>query len=115
MTYSVMASQDESPGAGGYLPPLGSPAELTRECVAYLLEVVRQRPQGRQMQSGIAAAARVLEWAKWREERDATPEEALAALMGSPEKALEWMRRMVPRLEAKLALEAPVAKEDGDG
>lgn len=94
---------------GSLLPDL-DPSALSQECVGYLLEVVRQRPQGRQMQSGIAAAARVLEWARWREERDGAPEAMLIQLMGSPEKALEWMRKMAPKLEAMVA-KAPKLEE----
>ena len=48
----------------------------------------------------VAAASRLLAHTEWQEERDSAPEDAFLQLMGDPQKALIWLRTMVPKLEA---------------
>ncbi len=84
--------------------------EMTAESISYLRAIVRSCPEGRAMGNGIAAASRVLEYARWREEWDkqlemsgVDPEQLLAQLLGDERKLLTWMRAQLPRLEAKLS------------
>lgn len=89
---------------GKIVPREHDPAEVTDEALSYLRMIVAARPGGRHASHGIAAASRLLEWSRWREEFDAAKEDparVLAALLGDEDKLLAWMRETLPRLEAK--------------
>jgi hypothetical protein len=91
--------------------------EVTDEALTYLREIVQSRPEGRQMAVGVAAAGRLLEWARWREEFDAAkqdPAAILALMLGDDDKLLGWMRETLPKLEAKARLKV-LAKDAGGG
>lgn len=92
-----------------YEPSKEDLQKITFEAIEYLVSVVRSRPAGRQAANGIAAAARLLEYTRWREEYDGmlrradlTPESVMNDLLGGPEKLLSWMREMLPVVEARV-------------
>ena len=90
-------------------PGEGEP--LRSEMVDYLVEVVRSRPQGRGLQTGVNAARFVIQAIDTRR----TPEQTLVEILGSEQAALDWMREMIPKLEAKLARQQMRQLEQGNG
>lgn len=90
-----------------YAPGEGD-AAIRGEMVQYLVEVVRQRPEGRQMQTAVHAAAFVIRAI----DAHRSPEATLIEILGSDEAALEWMRVTIPKLEARIGRR--LAKGAGD-
>ena len=79
---------------------------LTEEAISYLLEVVRSRPEGRQLSTGVAAAGRILEHAQWVHEHTMTAN--FVAYLGGPVAAARWLAENRERLEASLASGDPM-------
>ena len=67
------------------------------------------------MQTAVAAAARVLEWAiEARGEGRRALRSMLTAMLGSPEAALLWMQKMTPKLQAIVQAKALTTKGNDD-
>lgn len=76
------------------------PDAIETDAVEYLAEIVKSRPDGRQMGAGISAASKLIDWAEKRR----SPERAFLALFGGdPAKALKWVSDNHARLLSAVA------------
>jgi len=103
-----MTLQPASQPAGSTVSVCHDAREVTDEALSYLRRVVAARPGGRHTSHAIAAASRLLEWARWREEFDEDkrrfedPLRVFTELLGSEQKLLEWIERVHPALKARV-------------
>lgn len=98
--------------AGGWGDSVG---ELTDEMLHYLVSIVRSKPTGRALSTGVAAAGKVLDHCRWERERDGVDE--MRHALGSDEAALAWLEAQREKFQARIAARQPAqleAKESKD-
>lgn len=93
-------------------PSNGGKGELRTEMVDMLAEIAR-KAYGRPRSWGTAGqcAERVIKAI----DAERSPEQTLVEILGSEQAALDWMREMIPKLEAKLARQQMRQLEQGNG